>query len=168
MRCLLIFAVLIVHNTYGVLLTSVDQSLFMKLRSGRILQTDNDNSNLHDVSTPLTNSVTTNVDVNCKSPSHSSLPHSVLDPNKSSPIEQRGCCITCRKHLDTNHIYTNKLTGEEFRVTEKLNCKSTGIIYLIRCAHPNCSMQYIGQTINSLNTRCVGHRLGILSKRYRM
>ena len=42
-----------------------------------------------------------------------------------------------------------------------MSCKSINILYLIRCAHPNCCMQYIGKSINSVNTRCIGHRSGI-------
>ena len=41
----------------------------------------------------------------------------------------------------------NQVTGETFAVTENLSCKSAGIIYLNTCAHPNCKMQYIGQSV---------------------
>ena len=90
-------------------------------------------------------------------------PSSNFTPYSDSPITPCGKCVTCNKgFLNTDPEYFNKITGEKFVVTDEMNCKSTNIVYLIRCAHPNCPMQYIGQSINSLNTRCIGHRSGIL------
>ena len=138
MKLLLIFAFLIIqYNISGVLLNLTDHHLYMKLRSGRVIQSydnhiDTTPHQLHPVSySRLTNNVTTKF---------------TTDSNTAinSPIEKRGCCITCHKQLDTNPVYTNKLTGQKFRVTENLSCKTTGIVYVTRCAPTNCSMQYVG------------------------
>ena len=81
-----------------------------------------------------------------------------------SPITSCGDCITCKKgFLSTDQFYENKVSGQQYTVTEELNCKTKGVIYLIRCAAPNCCLQYIGQTVNSVNTRCIQHRSGLLS-----
>ena len=120
MKLLLIFAFLIIqYNTSGVLLNLTDYHLYMKLRSGRVIQSydnhiDTTPHQLHPESySRSTNNVTTKFTTDS---------NTAID----SPIENRGCCITCHKHLDTNPVYTNKLTGQKFRVTENLSCKTTG------------------------------------------
>ena len=86
----------------------------------------------------------------------------MLNDITTSPISKCNSCITCnRGFLDTNPVYFNQWTGERDVWTEKMSCRSTNIIYLIKCSHPGCSMQYIGQSINSVNTQCIQHRSGI-------
>ena len=47
-----------------------------------------------------------------------------------------------------------KVTGEQFTVKDQMDCKPTGIVYLITCAEPNCPLQYTGQSVNSvINTK---------------
>jgi hypothetical protein len=45
--------------------------------------------------------------------------------------------------------------GYRLKITQNIDCKTTGIIYLITCS--NCSKQYIGETGNSANIRFRGH-----------
>ena len=81
-----------------------------------------------------------------------------------SPISACGKCITCNKgYLKTDPLYYNKVTGEQFIITDNMDCKTTGIVYLITCAEENCPLQYIGQSVNSVNTRCIQHRSGLRS-----
>ena len=158
MKSSLIFAVLLVHNTLGVLLTPIFAlKPDMKLRSGRILRNDNDDEQLHDILQPPAPPLPTNT----TAPG----PDNITTSNTTSPISACGECITCERYLDTNPVYSNHLTNETFTVTEKLSCQSEGVIYLIRCAHPGCTLQYVGQTINTVNKRCSGHRSGILHNR---
>ena len=39
-----------------------------------------------------------------------------------------------------------------------MNCKTTHIVYVIRCRHPNCEMQYVGQTTSSVAKRMSSHK----------
>ena len=46
------------------------------------------------------------------------------------------------------------LTEQNFEVEDRVNCKTTHVVYLIRCKHLGCEMQYVGQTTSSVaNTR---------------
>ena len=143
----------------------------MKLRSGRILQIADNVPNLQTIPTPSQNpnasnalnttviapanlNVTNNVSTNSSANTTTSI--------STSPIKPCGACVTCRRGtLKTDPVYVNKITGEKFEVTENLNCKSTGILYLITCANFLCPMQYVGQTMNSVNIRCIQHRSGL-------
>ena len=123
----------------------------MKLRSSRVLQPN-------EIESPTPSLLSTS------DQDSGDFHNSTVDVNDvdNSPISKCGECITCRKgFLKTDPITVNKLTGEVFNVTEELSCKSTGIIYIITCAHENCCMQYVGQTVNTLNKRCIGHRSGL-------
>ena len=117
----------------------------MKLRSSRVLQPN-------EIDSPTPSLLSTS------DQDSGDFHNSTVDVNDvdNSPISKCGECITCRKgFLKTDPIIVNKLTGEVFNVTEELSCKSTGIIYIITCAHENCCMQYVGQTVNTLNKRCI-------------
>ena len=128
----------------------------MRLRSGTVL------TPTQDVTGNVNDSVTVPYD-EATSSTDASLSLANEDPEINlnmeidpSPISKCGKCVTCNKgFLDTNPHFINHLTGEEFIVTENMTCKSTNILYLIRCAHPDCFMQYVGQSINSVNTRCI-------------
>ena len=37
-------------------------------------------------------------------------------------------------------MYTNKVKGEQFTVTDQMGCQTTGIVYLITCAEPKCHL----------------------------
>ena len=145
----------------------------MKLRSGKILdnsctsavtaepptiQPINIDTSIHPNLSPSTSASTVSPDIINNHP----LSTPKLVPDAPSPITACGKCVTCNKgFLNTDPHYFNKVTGEKLTVTENLNCKSSSIVYLIRCSVPNCPLQYIGQSINSLNTRCIQHRSGI-------
>ena len=136
----------------GIVITEVDFCTYnMKLRSSRVLQPN-------EIESPTPSLLSTS------DQDSGDFHNSTVDVNDvdNSPISKCGECITCRKgFLKTDPIIVNKLTGEVFNVTEELSCKSTGIIYIITCAHENCCMQYVGQTVNTLNKRCIGHRSGL-------
>ena len=128
----------------------------MRLRSGTVTSTDsdvpladvNDSLNLSEESVP--------VDLDDISTSVGAI---------DSPIKPCGKCVTCNKgFLNVDPIYFNNITGEKFVVTETMTCKSTNIVYLIRCAHVDCAFQYVGQSVNSVNTRCIGHRSGMRTR----
>ena len=122
----------------------------MKLRSGRILDDELSPDNC-------------NQDLSC----HSNLNTTENLGNEQcqeSPISACKKCVTCNHgFLKTDSVYTNKVTGEQFTITDEMDCKTTGIVYLITCAEPNCPLQYTGQSVNSVNTRYIQHRSGLIS-----
>ena len=64
-------------------------------------------------------------------------------------------CVTCRAGiLNTDSTFKSFLTGQNFEVEDRVNCKTTHVVYLIRCKHLGYEMQYVGQTTSSVaNTR---------------
>ena len=60
-------------------------------------------------------------------------------------------CVTCRAGiLNTDFTFKSFLTGQNFEVEDRVNCKTTHVVYLIRCKHLGCEMQYVGQTTSSV------------------
>ena len=88
--------------------------------------------------------------------------HNLNNEQVTSPISPCGDCITCKSgYFKADPVYTNKVTGKQFTATETLNCQSTSVVYLISCGVSGCPLQYVGQTVNTLNTRCIQHRSGL-------
>ena len=43
-------------------------------------------------------------------------------------------CVTCRAGiLNTDSTFKSFLTGQNFEVEDRVNCKTTHVVYLIRC-----------------------------------
>ena len=142
---LLILALSFVKDISGI---SFNAQATMRLRSGRTLAGNVANDTVNATEQNIESYDIDAVDRD------SSLDVSVDgDGDNFSPISKCGKCVTCNKgFLDTNPYYVNQVTGEKFTVTDHMSCKSTNIIYLIRCAHPDCCLQYIGKSINSCDT----------------
>ena len=66
-------------------------------------------------------------------------------------------CITC-KALVKSKTFTSNKTKRTYKIRYKLDCRSTWIIYLISCIHPQCGKQYVGKTRMPLCKRHYGHR----------
>ena len=63
-------------------------------------------------------------------------------------------CRTCRHVNNDIQLTRNNFT---FRVRGRFSCRSSGVVYLIRCNL--CPVAwYIGETCNPLRTRLTGHR----------
>ena len=57
--------------------------------------------------------------------------------------------------------FSSTVTGEEFPITTRIDCKSTWIIFLITCNR--CKQEYVGKTETSLYTRISNTRSEIHS-----
>jgi hypothetical protein len=65
-----------------------------------------------------------------------------------------GNCYLCTSII-TSECATSTSNSFSLRITQSINCKTTGIIYLITCK--KCNKQYIGESGNSANLRFRGH-----------
>ena len=71
-------------------------------------------------------------------------------------------CVTCQAGiLNCEENFASHLTGQTFTVGDEVSCDTSWCIYLIRCKHPGCQMQYVGQTINSVAKRISSHKSSI-------
>ena len=75
----------------------------------------------------------------------------------------RKSCVTCRVMVETNTFSSTK-TGRKYKVRHQANCRSSWIIYLISCRHPQCGKQYVGKSRNALYKRHYGHRAQFKNK----
>ena len=90
------------------------------------------------------------------------------DPTNEIPISVRNCsstrCVTCHAGiLNCDPDFSSKLTGQSFRVTDEVDCKTSFCVYLIRCRKPGCEMQYVGQTICTIAKRMSAHKSSMRS-----
>ena len=60
---------------------------------------------------------------------------------------------TCQQ-METTQIITDK-SNHSYLIRGNFNCQSTNIIYVLNCLI--CGMQYVGESSNTMNTRCRGH-----------
>ena len=68
-------------------------------------------------------------------------------------------CVTRRAGiLNTDSTFKSFLTGQNFEVEDRVNCKTTHVVYLIRCKHLGCEMQYVGKTTSSVANRISSHK----------
>ena len=72
-------------------------------------------------------------------------------------------CGTC-KHIFSGNEITSK-DGTKIYTNANMNCKSSNLIYCIKC--PNCEEIYIGQTGNALSERMRVHRQQVREAGYR-
>ena len=62
-------------------------------------------------------------------------------------------CNTCQ-HVDTSQTTTNR-NNHSYLIRENFNCQSTNIVYVLKC--DICGTQYVGESFNTMKTRCRGH-----------
>ena len=68
-------------------------------------------------------------------------------------------CVTCRAGiLNTDSTFKSFLTGQNLEVEDRVNCKTTHVVYFIRCKHLGCEMQYVGQTTSSVANKISSHK----------
>ena len=70
-------------------------------------------------------------------------------------------CRTCQ-HINTNIAVTNK-QNTSYPIRGNFTCQSHDIIYIMTCEI--CDIQYVGETSNTLNTRCRGHESAIRNEK---
>ena len=71
-------------------------------------------------------------------------------------------CKTCPILLAMDE-FSSSITGEQFKVKSKASCKSSNIIYLIKCRR--CGQQYVRETGQALHRRINSHRHDIVHRR---
>ena len=77
------------------------------------------------------------------------------------PCGGRGC-KTCPM-LQTMDSITSHSTGNTHKIKTSDSCKSTNVVYVIRCQR--CGLQYVGETEQALHERINSHRSDVkLSK----
>ena len=62
-------------------------------------------------------------------------------------------CKTCGQ-VETTQTITNK-SNHSYLIRGNFNCQSANIIYVLNCLI--CGTQYVGECLNTMNTRCRGH-----------
>ncbi|XP_056404927.1 uncharacterized protein LOC130296905 [Hyla sarda] len=72
-----------------------------------------------------------------------------------------GNCIAC-PFMDKSKTFKNDHTGEEFKIRDFANCKTSGVVYLCRCT---CPLGYVGKTSREIRRR-VGEHLGDIRHRH--
>ena len=65
-------------------------------------------------------------------------------------------CQACPYILEGKEVKINYKTTWE--ITNRVNCKSKNIVYMIECDKQNCGQRYIGETKRSLATRFSEHK----------
>ncbi len=86
-----------------------------------------------------------------KSPIQRDPTDTVINPNK---VYNNSNCRYCPK-LDHSGIGKSTSTKQMYIVLQKITCKFNNLIYLITCKV--CQSQYVGQTMNSTQTRFQKH-----------
>ncbi len=65
-------------------------------------------------------------------------------------------CATCR-HVCTSKTVTSSKTKKKYNIQGEYTCQSTGAIYVLTCKHPNCNVQYVGESSRTVNERFRNH-----------
>jgi hypothetical protein len=73
-------------------------------------------------------------------------------------------CSNC-KYINVTQKITITSTGRDFYIRERLNCKSSNVLYIITCN--GCNQQYVGMTTQTLAHRFTIHRQQINHPKYR-
>ena len=60
---------------------------------------------------------------------------------------------TCQQ-METTQTITNQ-SNHSYLIRENFNCQSANIIYVLNCLI--CGTRYVGESSNTMNTRCRGH-----------
>ncbi len=64
-------------------------------------------------------------------------------------------CKTCTS-VDKSNFFVSPITGTGYSASDNADCKSRNVIYLLSCK--KCSIQYVGETTQSLRERFGQHR----------
>ena len=100
----------------------------------------------------------------CNSPNQ--VDHGKLPKLQTQNTRIKKCnhprCITC-KHLNCNRKFTSTKTKVSYTIRHNFSCTSKNLIYLITCQ--KCKKQYVGLTMQKLNTRINHHRSNIFNKK---
>jgi hypothetical protein len=75
----------------------------------------------------------------------------MLTVNKSKTAK----CLTCNSITHSNNFHSSTY-NKAFSFPQAMDCQTSNIVYLITCT--KCSIQYVGETKNSLRTRLNQHR----------
>ena len=78
--------------------------------------------------------------------------HKYHKPRMSQPCHKPRC-KTCNQ-METTQTITNN-SNHTYPIRGNYNCQSTNIIYALNCMI--CGLQYVGESSNTMNTRCRGH-----------
>ena len=74
-----------------------------------------------------------------------------------TPLISQPCykprCKTCQQ-MECTQTITNK-SNHSYLIRGNFTCQSTNIIYVLNCLI--CRTQYVGESSNTMNTRCRGH-----------
>ena len=73
-------------------------------------------------------------------------------PKLSQPCFKSRCKIC--QHLDTTQTITKRI-NHSYSIRGNFNCQSTNIVYVLKC--DICGIQYVGESSNTMNTKCRGH-----------
>ena len=100
---------------------------------------------------------------NCNSLRSLLMPSILPTPPNADP----GCfmcdkrpCIICTSYLVETSTFNNSTTKESFQICHRLTCQSSNIVYLLYC--DTCQQpQYVGETMNTLQTRFYQHRSNV-------
>ena len=99
--------------------------------------------------------------VNAKVNETNSLP----SPHPTKPKSGEKCkyrnCRFCPK-IDRSGRITSTFSGREYATKGRVDCKCSNLIYCITCN--KCKIQYVGQTMNSLQSRFGTHYSLILKE----
>ena len=72
-------------------------------------------------------------------------------------------CKLCLAITKSNTL-TSTQTKKTYQITQKINCESENVIYVLTCKH--CQEQYVGQTSNTLQDRITKHKNDAKYKNY--
>ena len=95
----------------------------------------------------------------------SALSSYITEENTSATQTNLGCkrCISTRckacTYIKEASTFKSSHTGQTFKITDVLNCKSTNIVYLTTCS--KCNKQYVGETGRMLAQRITDHMSNI-------
>ena len=70
-------------------------------------------------------------------------------------------CLTCT-HMNTSQVICNK-DNHSYPIRGNFYYKSSDIVYVMTC--DVCNIQYVGETSNTVNSRCRGHESSIRTEK---
>ena len=70
-------------------------------------------------------------------------------------------CLTCT-HMNNSQVISNK-EHHSYPIRKNFNCKFSDIVYVMTCNV--CNIQYVGETSNTMNSRCRGHESSIRTEK---
>ena len=70
-------------------------------------------------------------------------------------------CLTCT-HMNVSQVICNK-DSHSYPIRGNFHCTSSDIIYVMTC--DVCDIQYVGETSNSMSSRCRGHESSIRAEK---